>query len=121
MSLYLGREFHGLSKGFPMSVLRSASLLTAATLLFGGALVTPAAAAEPVEKHPPAPACVNYKVKHTWKSNTATVTNNCTYDVRVRFNWDMHVDGPCASIGKKGGSRWESVPATSAFQGVYSC
>ncbi|GLW70150.1 hypothetical protein Kpho02_24490 [Kitasatospora phosalacinea] len=94
---------------------KRAAVVLAATLAIGGGIgVTSASAAS-------APSCVSYYSTSSWVTNTTRATNNCSYDVRIRFDWSNHVDGPCTTIAAYGGWHSETVAITASFQGAYTC
>ncbi|WP_440577586.1 hypothetical protein [Streptomyces sp. AC154] len=68
-----------------------------------------------------APSCVSFKSTSSWATHTTRATNNCSSSVRIRFNWSNHADGPCTTIGARGGWHSETVALTASFQGAYTC
>ncbi|MFJ8044089.1 hypothetical protein ACIRBX_26665 [Kitasatospora sp. NPDC096147] len=97
-----------------LMVKRSAVVLAATMAMGGGIVVSSASAAD-------APSCVSYRSTSSWATNTTRATNNCSYNVRIRFNWSNHVDGPCTTISAYGGWHSETVALTASFQGAYTC
>ncbi|MEV0533079.1 hypothetical protein [Kitasatospora sp. NPDC050463] len=105
------------------SLKRPAAVLAAAAAISGGLAVAPASAAPATAgtSISSVPSCVSYSTSSSWVTNTARATNNCSYSVRLRFNWSNHTDGPCTTISGYGGWHSETVAITASFQGAYSC
>ncbi|OKI21037.1 hypothetical protein A6A08_21945 [Nocardiopsis sp. TSRI0078] len=95
----------------------AASALAAAGLLAWSA---PAAAATAPQAAAAVPNCVDTDLDASGVEDTLTVTNNCSYSVRVKVVLAYETDLPCVTI-RSGGSHYYGWYWPGRFDGLVSC